>query len=225
METQSVLTPEEEALFKKLEAKKKAQLEKTRDDRKALKALEVEMVKKHLPTISELSALLSDVKYGIFADFATLIDERRRLYAGNPNQKTYTFSDNDGGSILMGYKTVTRFDDTANEGFALISKYLESLSENDDNKARILIINKALRRDKEGNRDPKKVLDLLALVDEIDNPMFTDGAKIILDAKREENTKLFIEARRKNGIQETVSIPLSITTAKFPEGQTVDLHF
>src|SRR5690606_16447183 len=77
-------------------------------------------------------------------------------------------------------------------------------------------INRLLKINKDGNLDPKRIMELRQMAHEYNDVNFIEGVQIIEDAYKPKRSSWYVKAsyKNKNGIE--VWLPLSIASADFP---------
>jgi hypothetical protein len=219
------LTKEQrEDLKKQLVAEEKAAKEKEQSDRETYKNMVCESVDETFEFLQGISQQLSDVKMNVFNNFAHLLDLKKSLYGVKDGQQSHTFTSTDGlKSITLGYRVVDSYDDTVNAGIERVKTWIKNQAK-DDNAANLVeIINGLLKKDAKGNLKANRVLELQNHADRIGDVELSEGVKIIREAYKPIETSYFIEVTEKDptsGVK--FSLPLSITSAPFPFGATVE---
>lgn len=200
-----------------LKAALKAKQQQSQNDRDAYKSLVNETVPEVMGKLIVASAQLQAVKTEVFQAFEDLVKMKFDIYEVREGQQTHTFSDKNGASIKIGYNVIDGWDDTVNSGIAKISEFIAQLAASSKDADTITILNHLLKRDDKGNLKSSRVLELSSLATEINNPLLTDGVKIIKDAHCPQFTSLKIEAWYKDDAGNKVNVPLNIASVPFPE--------
>lgn len=212
------LKPEEkQALLKELQAEENANIEKRKEDRKALKEMSSGTVEEMFTVLMQASKSLADVKSMVFNNFSHLVDMKCELYTVKDDQQSHTFSTLDGTKrISLGCRMLDRYDETADAGITKVREYMDSLVKDEESGKLVGMINSLLRKDAKGNLKANRVLELLKLANESDSELFKDGVQIIADSHRPEQSAHFIEAASKNEEGQWCNIGLSISSVAFP---------
>ena len=204
--------------FKAFKAAKAAKKEK--EDRKLALDAYNEMarheVDKNLPTLKTLSQSLGRVKQQIFDNFRSLIEMKKDVVKlSKDGQRGHTFMSSDKlARITLGYYVNDNYNDTANDGIAMIKEYISGLAKDNDTQSLVEMVLRLLSKDQKGNLKASRVLQLNAMKDRINNHRFSEGVEIIMNAYEPIESKRFIRVEeRDNTESEWRSVPLSITEA------------
>ena len=199
-----------------LDEKKKEELKQS--ERKIYKELAGKLVDEVLLKLQNMSSELTTLKIGVFKHFESLVAMKTELYEVKSKQQSHTFTNAAGNSrITIGYRVLDRFDDTANEGIAIVREYMDSLATDEQTANLVQIVNNLLKRDKQGNLKVNRVVELQNIAKELNAEKLKEGVKIILDAFKPERSAYFVDADVKNGAGAWQTVPLSITAAVFPK--------
>lgn len=213
------LTPQQlRDLEAKIEAKRLAEKNRIRAERENYKTLVNTTVREQFTRLNQISSMLSIAKADIYRQFAAVIELKQELYGTKSGQMSHTFTDEEGESITIGWRIVDEFDDTLDQGIAKVREYIESLAIDDNSAKLVEMINKLLKKDAKGNLKANRVLDLQNLADKVQNPLLIEGVTIIRESYRPARSVIFIEAEKKDNAGKKVAVPLSITSAEFPDG-------
>ena len=212
----SELSPEDKRkLLNELEAEQKTAAEQKAQERKSYKEIAGNTVDSIFPELENLSSFLSKVKKAAFDSFHTVIEMKNELYQVKLEQRSHSFSNNTGDKrVTVGYRTLDRYDDTAEAGIEKIKSYIESLV-TEANKKTITIINSLLKKDDKGNLKASRVLELQKIAKDINEPLFTDGVEIIANAYKPDRSANFVSAEYKDENNNWITVPLSISSAEF----------
>ena len=218
MENTVTMTAAELEEFKAFKASKAAKKEK--EDRKLALDAYNEMarheVDKNLPTLKTLSQSLGRIKQQIFDNFKSLIEMKKDVVKlSKDNQRGHTFMSSDKlARITLGYYVNDNYNDTANDGIAMIKEYISGLAKDNDTQSLVEMVLRLLSKDQKGNLKASRVLQLNAMKDRINNPRFSEGVEIIMNAYEPIESKRFIRVEeRDNTESEWRTVPLSITEA------------
>lgn len=211
------MTAEELAEYKAFQAsiaqkKAKKQRQKQLDD---YNQLIDEEVSSSIEQLLELSNSMSDIKRQVFDNFRTLLQMKDEvLKKTKDGQRSHTFTSSDGKArIILGYHTIDNYNDTAQDGIALIKEYISSLAKDDESKALAEMVLQLLAKDQKGTLKASRVLQLNNMKNKINNGLFSEGVDIIMNAYAPVVSKQFIQASIKGEDGEWNDIPLSITNA------------
>lgn len=217
METQVFMTAEElkefEA-FKASQAQKKA-AEKRKDDLDTYRTMIDEQLAQTIPELVSLGDQLATVKKAVFSNFQELLDMKDGILGMTKSgQKSHTFTSGDGKyRIELGCYMLDHYDDTADNGIAMIKQWIESKATDDETKALVAMVMKLLSKDQKGTLKASRVLQLRNMAEEIKDQRFSEGVQIIMDAYKPTPSRQFIRAAFKGEDGEWEAIPLSITDA------------
>lgn len=218
------LTPEQKALLKEqFEAEEQAKRNRVTAERDNYKTLVNTTVGEQVKKLANISSQLSLIKAEVYKTFSTLIELKNELYKGKSGQMSHTFTDNEGNTITIGFRTIDKFDDTLDQGIAKVRSYIDSLATDENSGKLVSMINNLLKKDAKGNLKPSRILDLQNLADQLKSEEFTEGARIIRESYKPSRSAIFVEAEVSDALGKKIAIPLSITSAEFPEGFTANL--
>ena len=220
METQNVtMTDAELEEFKAYKAAKAAKKEK--EDRKlaldAYNTMARQEVDKAIPGLKSISHSLGRIKQQIFDNFKSLIEMKKDVVKlSKDNQRSHAFMSTDGKTrITLGYYVNDNYNDTANDGIAMIKDYISGLAKDAETQSLVDMVLKLLSKDQKGNLKASRVLQLNAMKDRINDPRFSEGVEIIMNAYEPIASKRFIRVEeRDNTESEWRTLPLSITDAE-----------
>jgi hypothetical protein len=117
--------------------------------------------------------------------------------------------------ITLGYYVNDNYNDTANDGIAMIKDYISGLAKDAETQSLVDMVLKLLSKDQKGNLKASRVLQLNAMKDRINDPRFSEGVEIIMNAYEPIASKRFIRVEeRDNTESEWRTLPLSITDAE-----------
>ena len=215
MENTVTMTPAELEEFKAFKAAKAAK--QAKEERKEALAAYNKManseVDNTVPALKMLSAELSRVKGSIFGNFKALLEMKKDVVKlTKDGQRSHTFMSSDGRTR---YYVIDNYKDTANDGIAMIKEYISGLAKDAETQSLVDMVLRLLSKDQKGNLKASRVLQLNAMKDRINDTRFSEGVEIIMDAYDPIESKRFIRAEERDGIDsEWKSIPLSITEAE-----------
>lgn len=214
------LSDEEVALLNQAradKAKREAE-EKHAQDVKAYKQLVDEAINQTVPEAEEISRMLETRKAGIFERFHSIIAMKNELFKGSKSKAkddrfTDTFTSNDGTRrITLGFNTNDAYDDTYTAGVDKVKEYIQSLASDDKSRQLAEMVNTLLmERSKAGQLKAQNVLRLESMANEIGDPTFIEGMRIIRDAYRPDRTKQFVKVEVKDASGKFQTISLNMT--------------
>ena len=213
------LSEEEVALLENARAEKakREAEERHAQEVKIYKQLVNEAVNDTVPEAQDVSRILEQRKAGIFERFHSIIAMRDELFSGSSKAKdgrfTDTFTNEDGTArVTLGYNTNDAYDDTYTAGVDKVKEYIQSLASDDKSRQLAEMVNTLLmERSKAGQLKAQNVLRLESMANEIGDPTFIEGMKIIRDAYRPDRTKQFVkvEVKDESGKFQTVSLNMT----------------
>lgn len=191
----SMSAKERKALLEQLAAQEQFDKQKRSSDIETLKTMQDQFCASWLTKLFSFSEEQSRLVDLVFQDTAPLISLKSELYDVEENQGSHTFTARDGsGSIKVGYNMVIGFDGTSDIGVQKIQTYLSSLSQDDINRTKIeKILNVLMQRNKKGELNPTRVMDLSNLKSEIDDDLFSEGVDIVVSAQFKTRTSSYVE--------------------------------
>ncbi len=214
------LSEEEVALLEQAradKAKREAE-EKHAQEVKTYKDLVDEAVNDTVPEAEDVSRLLEQKKAGIFERFHSIIAMKDELFKGSKGlakegRFTDTFTNKAGNArITLGFNTIDAYDDTYTAGVEKVKEYIQSLASDDKSRQLAEMVNTLLtERSKAGQLKAQNVLRLESMANEIGDPTFIEGMKIIRDAYRPDKTKQFVKVEVKDETGKFQTISLNMT--------------
>lgn len=217
-QTTVTMTAEQMAEWEDFQAEKarKQEAEKRKSDLDAYRTMIDEQISDTIPELVSLADQLSTVKRAVFGNFKALLDMKHStLKMTKDGQKSHTFTSSDGRArIELGCYQLDNYDDTANNGIAMIKEWIQSKAKDDETKALVEMVMKLLAKDQKGTLKASRVLQLRNMADKVKDERFSEGVQIIMDAYRPIPSRQFIRASVKGEDGEWESIPLSITDAE-----------
>lgn len=213
------LSEEEVALLNQAradKAKREAE-EKHAQEVKTYKELVDEAVNLTVPEAQDISRILEQKKAAIFERFHSIISMKDELFSGSSKAKdgrfTDTFTNKDSTArVTLGFNTNDAYDDTYTAGVEKVKEYIQSLASDDKSRQLAEMVNTLLmERSKAGQLKAQNVLRLESMANEIGDPTFIEGMKIIRDAYRPDRTKQFVkvEVKDPSGKFQTVSLNMT----------------
>ena len=213
------LSEEEVALLENARAEKakREAEEKHAQEVKTYKDLVDEAVNDTVPEAEDVSRMLEQRKAGIFERFHSIISMKDELFSGSSKAKDGRFTDtftnkNSTARVTLGFNTNDAYDDTYTAGVEKVKEYIQSLASDDKSRQLAEMVNTLLmERSKAGQLKAQNVLRLESMANEIGDPTFIEGMKIIRDAYRPDRTKQFVkvEVKDESGKFQTVSLNMT----------------
>jgi|SRR5690554_3989004 len=166
--------------------------------------------------LHELSDFISQVKAETYADLKALVQLKFDAYDTKSDQQSHTFSDKN-CSITIGYNVNAGYDDTVYMGIAKVREFIKAQVKDEETAKLVNQINRLLKINKDGNLDPKRIMELRQMANEYNDISLIEGVQIIEDAYHPKRSSWFIKASHKNAVGIEVNLPLSIASADFPK--------
>jgi len=129
-------------------------------------------------------------------------------------QYSHTFTNSDSSlRLTLGVNTVDGWTDMVETGIAMVRRYLESLATDDKSKALVNTVLRLLSKDRQGNLNASKVLQLQKMAEESHDDQFVEAVKIIRESYKPTETRRYIRAQYRDESTGNAwrNIPLSIT--------------
>jgi len=201
----------------KIAAEKTSADRRRRESIEAYKDLVSESVTEAFEVLKEQSTALAQTKARVYKMFEKAREMKSELFDTKPDgQWSHTFCDRDGNlRIRLGVNTLDNYDDTAEDGIAMVNGYLDSLAKDNPNAQQAVKICRSLMaRDRNGNLKPSKIVTLRNHAAESGDAKFIEGVDVIMAAYKPVASKTYIRAEYKNGQGAWVNLPLGITEAE-----------
>lgn len=163
-----------------------------------------------------LSDFISQVKAETYADLKALIQLKFDAYETKSDQQSHTFSDKN-CSVTIGYNVNAGYDDTVYMGIAKVREFIKAQVKDEETAKLVNQINRLLKINKDGNLDPKRIMELRQMANEYNDISLIEGVQIIEDAYQPKRSSWYIKVSFKNSVGIDVNLPLSIASADFPK--------
>ena len=166
-----------------------------------------------VPELRKLSQDIRTVKDTVFSNFKTVLEMKEEQYS-------HTFTNSESNlRLTLGVNTVDGWSDMAETGIAMVRKYIESLATDEKTKTLVNTVLRLLSKDKQGNLNASRVLQLAKMAEESSDDQFKEGVKIIQESYMPTETRRYIRAQYRdettgNGWR---NIPLGITDVDMAE--------
>ena len=211
------MTAEERREFEAFRAEKKKK--EAAELRKLQRATYQQMVDDELaqavPELRRLSQDIRTVKDAVFGNFQTVLQTKEEVVGFKEDgQFSHTFTNSESTlRLTLGVNTVDGWSDMAETGIAMVRKYIESLATDEKTKTLVNTVLRLLSKDKQGNLNASRVLQLAKMAEESKDEQFIEGVKIIQESYMPTETRRYIRAQYRD---ETTAngwrnIPLGIT--------------
>lgn len=227
MSEQVTISAEEFKAFQAFQAEKAKQ--EAAEARKAARVTYQQMVDEELaaavPELRALSEAIKTVKDTTFGNFTAVLDMKAEVVGFKENgQFSHTFTNSESTKRLtLGVNTVDGWTDMAETGIAMVRRYLEGLANDDKTKALVNAVLTLLSKDRQGNLNASKVLQLQKMAEDSGDEQFIEAVKIIRESYQPTETRRYIRAQYRDETTGNAwrNIPLSITDVDLlPENET-----
>ncbi|MCC8035897.1 MAG: DUF3164 family protein [Rikenellaceae bacterium] len=217
-DTQTVtMTAEEAALFHRFKESEAMKIEADRAhrERETYRNLVDEEIERTIPLLRAVSSGLRSAKEQVIQQFQTILQMKSQVMKlSRDEQRTHTFTNSEGDKrITLGMYHTDGYDDTADEGIAMVCRYLESLADEAKSKALVGMVLKLLSRDAKGTLKANRVLQLRRMAEESGSGLFIEGVRIIEESYRSAAGCQFIRAEIRGDDGGWITIPLGMTEA------------
>lgn len=214
METTEQISAEELQAFRAYQAAKEAAAR-----RQTLRKEYTELVDSEIEGAYQVLSLLSEemalAKSTVFDNFRTVIEMKTEQMglSKEGGQYTHTFTNSASSlRITLGNHTVDTYRDTVEEGIRMVTDYIESLAKDEASSALVSAVLRLLSRNKAGQIQASRVLQLRKLAEESGDESFLEGVKLIEDSYNPQVSKSFVKIEQKNSATgEWISVPLSLS--------------
>ena len=216
MEQQTTISQEELEEFRAYKVKKQYEA-----NRKALREEYLNMVDSEIAeaynTLSGLSMEMTKVKQRVFDNFQTIIEmktEQMGLGKGKEGEQyTHTFTNRDSSlRIRLGNYMLDTYRDTVEEGIRMVTDYIESLAKDEASSSLVSAVLRLLSRNKAGQIQASRVLQLRKLAEESGDDSFLEGVRLIEQSYNPQVSKSFVRLEEKDSeTGEWKAIPLNIS--------------
>ena len=213
---QATISQEELEEFRAYKAKKEQEA-----NRKALREEYNDLVDTEIEeaynVLSSLSYEMAKAKQRVFDSFRTVIEmntEQMGLGKGKEGEQyTHTFTNSDSTlRVRLGNYTLDTYRDTVEEGIKMVTTYIESLAKDDTSSALVSAVLRLLSRNKMGQIQASRVLQLRKLAEESENETFLEGVRLIEESYHPQVSKSFVRMDEKDpDTGEWRAIPLNIS--------------
>ena len=221
--TQAVeMTAEEFAAyqaFKAEQAKKEAEarIEALRDN---YADMAESFINRTIKKLTPLSENIKKKKAEVLDEFSALQKLKSELLEidGKDMPKSHTFTNKAGDKrVTVGVYETDNYDDTVEEGIAIVKKYIEGLAQDEKSQQLVKMVLSLLSRSANGALKASRVVRLHKLADESGDPRFIEGVRIIEAAYRPAISRTYIRCEVRNIDPETQvvkdweALPLGMT--------------
>ena len=202
-------------LLKQMKEEEREKKQKRNEELKSLNEMTNETVEEIFVVAKEVVEILTTFKKETFEKCKSLIGIKEELFNVKDNQRSHTFTTDDGKSVTLGYRVTDAFDDTVKVGIEKVKNWVFSEVKGTNNENIKKIISNMLKEDKKGNLNAKRVLELSQIAMDINDDELTEAVEIIEKAYKPQKSCYFIELSYKDENGKKVSMPLSVSAAPF----------
>lgn len=202
------MTDEELALFQAAKAEKAKKDAEARIEalRNQYADMSESFINKTIKKLTPLSESIRKKKAEVLDEFSALQKLKADLLGidGKNMPKSHTFTNKSGDKrVTVGVYETDNYDDTVEEGIAIVKEYIESLAGDDRSKQLVKMVLSLLARSANGNLKASRVVRLHRLADESGDPRFIEGVRIIENAYRPAVSRTYIRCEVRNIDPET----------------------
>lgn len=220
METQTApidiknLTPEQKAeMMRQLAEDQKAEQQQKQREKDVFIAVRNETVERVYGHLKAVSDTLTEVKDKMLSDFDTLLDMKSDLYGIDAKQQSHNWTSADGNvTIVTGYNTIDKWDDTVGAGVARVQAWIDN-QVTDQNRNIVEMVRDLLKPNKDGVLKANRVLDLQNSAERIGDKELIEAVKIIREAYRPDRSGSYIKAKMRDADGNWSWMPLSMSQA------------
>lgn len=152
-------------------------------------------INKTIKKLTPLSENIRKKKAEVLDEFSALQKLKGELLDidGKDMPKSHTFTNKAGDKrVTIGVYETDNYDDTVEEGIAIVKQYIESLAEDEKSKQLVKMVMSLLARSANGALKASRVVRLHKLADESGNERFIEGVRIIEAAYRPAISRTYI---------------------------------
>ena len=177
-------------------------------------------INKTIKKLTPLSEKIRQKKAEVLDEFGALQNLKAELLSidGKDMPKSHTFTNKAGDKrVTIGVYETDAYDDTVEEGIAIVKSYIESLAQDEKSAQLVKMVMSLLARSANGALKASRVVRLHKLADEFGDQKFIEGVRIIEAAYRPAVSRTYIrcEVRTidpKTGvIKDWETLPLGMT--------------
>ena len=191
---------EEFQLFKQEQARRQA-AERIELLRKNYSDMAEAFVKKTVKKLLPLSDRIRKAKEEVLEEAAALSALKQELLDidGKSMPKSHQYTNADGNKrVTIGVYETDAYDDTVEEGIAIVKEYIESLASDEKSAQLVKMVMSLLQRSANGALKASRVVRLHKLADESGDPRFIEGVQIIESAYRPAISRTYIRCEVRN---------------------------
>jgi hypothetical protein len=152
-------------------------------------------INKTIKKLTPLSDSIRKKKEEVLEEFSALQRLKGELLQidGKDMPKSHTFTNKEGTKrVTVGVYETDNYDDTVEEGIAIVKGYIESLAQDERSQQLVKMVMSLLARSANGALKASRVVRLHKLADESGDPRFIEGVRIIEAAYRPAVSRTYI---------------------------------
>ena len=183
-------------------------------------AMSESFINRTIKTMTPLSKTIREKKAAVLEEFSALQKLKAELLDidGKDMPKSHTFTNKAGDKrVTVGVYETDNYDDTVEEGIAIVKGYIESLAQDERSQQLVKMVMSLLARSATGALKASRVVRLHKLADESGDPRFIEGVRIIEAAYRPAISRTYIRCEVRSIDPETQvikdweALPLGMT--------------
>ena len=216
------MSAEEYAAFQAFKAEKARQeaIDRVNALRENYQKMVESFVSRTIKKLTPLSESIRQKKAEVLDEAAALQNLKSQLLEidGKAMPKSHTFTSADGTKrVTIGVYETDGYDDTVEEGVAIVKEYIESLANDEKSAQLVKMVLSLLQRSANGALKASRVLRLHKLADESGDARFLEGVRIIEAAYRPTITRTYIRCEKRviddqgGVVKDWEAIPLGMT--------------
>lgn len=158
-------------------------------------AMSESFINRTIKTMTPLSKTIREKKAAVLEEFSALQKLKAELLDidGKDMPKSHTFTNKAGNKrVTIGVYETDNYDDTVEEGIAIVKSYIESLAQDEKSSQLVKMVMSLLARSANGALKASRVVRLHKLADESGDERFIEGVRIIEAAYRPAISRTYI---------------------------------
>ena len=177
-------------------------------------------INKTIKKLTPLSVSIKKKKAEVLEEFSALQRLKSELLDidGKEMPKSHTFTNKAGDKrVTVGVYETDNYDDTVEEGIAIVKGYIESLAQDERSQQLVKMVMSLIARSATGALKASRVVRLHKLADESGDPRFIEGVRIIEAAYRPAISRTYIRCEVRSidpesqVIKDWEALPLGMT--------------
>ena len=204
----------------KAEAARKEAKERVEALKNNYKEMAERFIAKTIKKLTPLSEKIRQTKAEVLEDAAAIQQLKAQLLEidGKSMPKSHTFTSADGTKrVTIGVYETDGYDDTVEEGVAIVKEYIESLASDEKSQQLVKMVMSLLQRSANGALKASRVVRLHKLADESGDARFMEGVRIIEASYRPSVSRTYIKCEKRvvdeqgGVVKDWEAIPLGMT--------------